>query len=380
MKNIYLILLMLLSIGCGNVIAPTRACDTIPVFWEGEPILILDENGEPSINEPCIIPVYIPDDPMFPWKWDLFCIDAPTAWDSIYLNELQPVTVVVIDTGVQQDHPDMLGSVLPGITIMTWGYGETGDGSQPYGNGLDDDEDGMIDENVGHGTHVAGAIAETANNQIGACGIGGNVSILPIRVYPSDGDHDASIKDVASAIEYAADYPGVRIINLSLGTHYNSYYLSDAIEYALSKNVIVVAAAGNNGSSVPFYPAAYDGVIAVAAWMSLDGEQQPWPKSNFGGWVDCIAPGCGIWSPKFPSGYQAPSGTSLASPCVVGILAILMSYDEEWTNEHCTQALFLGCTPYPPLVPSPGPEPTPYEIRTYGAGLVNLLDSFEYAL
>ncbi|MGC8780520.1 MAG: S8 family serine peptidase, partial [Anaerolineae bacterium] len=228
-------------------------------------------------------------------------LNAPAAWD--YTTGYATVTVAVVDTGVSLSHPEFAGRILPG-----WDF-------------VNSDSDPSDDN--GHGTHVAGIIAAAMNNGLGTTGLAPNVSILPVKVLGAA--KSGTWANVSLGIRYAADY-GAKVINLSLGGTTPSTALLDAIRYAQSKGALVVAAAGNNGSSAPFYPAYYDEVVAVSATDEYD---QYWTISNYGTWVDVAAPGSSIWSTYWttsnPNGYGFMSGTSMAAPHVSGLAALIWS-------------------------------------------------------
>ena len=161
-------------------------------------------------------------------QWGLKAINAPEAWGSVPLNQGQGVKVAVIDTGVQGDHPGLLGRVAPGIDLVV---------GLPF--------DGRVDGD-GHGTHVAGIIAEI-DDTAGGVGVAPSATIVPVRVLDCDGD-GTSI-DVANGIYYAVDDAHADVINLSLGTDAQNDTILLAVEHALANGVTVVAASGNAGSS-----------------------------------------------------------------------------------------------------------------------------------
>lgn len=228
-------------------------------------------------------------------------LDLPLARD---LSTGSGVVVAVLDTGAQLDHPDL-------APHLTDGYDFVDDDPVPAdeGNGLDDDGDSLVDEATGHGTHVAGIVLLVAPQS----------QIMPLRVLDSDGLGNAF--QVAQAMIYATDH-GAQVLNLSLGTSLPSNVLLEGINYARSAGVMVVAAAGNLNSTEPQYPAANEGVIAVAA---LDEQRLKTSFSNYGSWVDLAAPGESIYSTYPIDGYGWWSGTSMATPFVSGQIALLRS-------------------------------------------------------
>ncbi len=270
-------------------------------------------------------PALVPDDPEYGKKHEFPKIDAPLAWD--IETGSHDVVVAVIDTGADRDHPDLAGNVLPGADFIVGGDGL---GGETPGDGMDNNQDGMPDQNVGHGSHVAGIIAAQAFNGEGACGIAYNVSILPLRVFPTNGDTGATFSSIIDAISYAAAEDDVRIINMSIGTTYESSLLQSAINSAWNAGKVLVAAAANSNTNQPFYPGAHDNVLAVAA-INKSGEKASF--SNYGTWVDVSAYGTGIYSTCFDDAYAYMSGTSMACPLVSGCVALLFSHDPDLTND-----------------------------------------------
>jgi len=252
-----------------------------------------------------------PDDLFFSYQWHMTTLGATTAWD-ITMGE--GVTVAVIDTGVSGGADGFL-ELLPG-----WDF---------YSNDSDaSDEDG-------HGTHVAGTIAQNTGNSVGTVGLSPEVSILPIRVLGPDG---GSSTDVAAGIVWAVDN-GANIINMSLGGGGYSIAMADACEYAANNGVTVIAATGNDGFSNSIsYPAAYDSVIAVGA-TTMDGSIAYY--SNYGPGIDITAPGGDVTADLDGDGYGDGvlqetidintgafgffffQGTSMAAPHVAGAAALL---------------------------------------------------------
>jgi type VII secretion-associated serine protease mycosin len=253
------------------------------------------------------------NDPYRAVQWGLTKLQAEQDWAR---TTGAGVTVAVVDTGVQAGHPDLAGSVLTGVDLVNAG----GDGS--------DDENG-------HGTHVAGIIAAVAGNGIGGAGLAPNVKILPVRVLDADGSGYDS--DIATGMTQAVD-KGAKVINLSLGGSEESTALSAAIQYALGKGVVVVAAAGNerqSGNAVS-YPAADAGVIGVAATDSSDKDAS---FSNTGSYVDVAAPGVSIISTYKGSTYKSLSGTSMATPFVAAAAALLKAAAPNLTPDAVTSVL-----------------------------------------
>ncbi|MEA2632397.1 MAG: thermitase, partial [Chloroflexota bacterium] len=211
----------------------------------------------------------VPNDPYYTQglDWGLPLIGAPAAWDTS-TGASGPI-IAVIDTGVDATHPDLGGRVLPGIDLVN------------------NDSDASDDH--GHGTHVAGIIAATGNNGLGGAGVCWGCRILPVKALDASGSGTYSV--LASAITWAADH-GARIINMSLGGYTTSTTLNAAVVYAQSRGIVVVAAAGNDGVTTRFYPAAFAGVVAVGA-STADAALIGF--SNRGtDWVDVAAGACSM--------------------------------------------------------------------------------------
>lgn len=240
------------------------------------------------------------------------------------------IKVAVIDTGIEWSHPDLAGNLFTNA-------GESGDKAE---NGVDDDGNGFIDDTHGwnfvsntrnsnddhsHGTHCAGTIGALGNNGLGVVGVTWNVSLMPVKFLDASGG--GTLAAAVESINYA-NMMGVQIMSNSWGGGGFSQALFDAIKATEAKGVLFVAAAGNEATdndSTPGYPASYEvaNVVSVAATDNLDKLAS---FSNYGKTkVHVSAPGVKIWSTVTGGGYKAFSGTSMATPHVSGIAALLMA-------------------------------------------------------
>jgi len=270
--------------------------------------------GDPRVEyaEPDYIAeaAYDPNDPYYRYgyQWGLQKIEAPSAWD--LSTGHSEVIVAVVDSGVAPTHPDLRDKLVPGYNFVS------------------DSQDTADDH--GHGTHMAGIIAATADNGIGIAGVSFHSRIMPVKVIDSEGR--AWYSRIAQGIVYAADH-GAKVINLSLGGYAFSSYLQDAVDYAWNRGAVVVAAAGNGNTDEPFYPAAYVNAIAVSATDRNDSRA---PFSNYGSYISVAAPGVGVYSTYWHGGsnyYASMSGTSTAAAYVSGIAALLLSQDSTQSND-----------------------------------------------
>jgi PKD repeat protein/subtilisin family serine protease len=290
--------------------------------------------------------VTTPNDPLFPQQWGLTKINAPAAWDVV--TGTQTVVIAIVDSGIDLTHPDLAGRL--------W----VNPGEIP-GNGLDDDNNGYVDDvngwnfvhgtnnlydGNGHGTQVAGVAAATANDGVGIAGLCWNCRIMPVRVMADSGVSNYS--DIAAGVIYAAD-KGARVINLSLGGYAYSNALRDAVNYAVSKGAVVVGGAGNDNVAAPFYPAAYENVIAVAA---TDPDDHKVNFSNYGTWVDLSAPGAVITTTFLGGDWGPANGTSLSAPFVSGLAALILSRWPDWTPAMVRNQLEQTADPIDALNPA----------------------------
>ncbi len=279
-----------------------------------------------------------PNDEYFdPYQWNFLQLLMPSVWDIQTGNST--IVVAVIDSGVDQTLSDFAK------TAFVPGYDFVNDDIDP------------TDDN-GHGSHVAGTIAQSTNNSIGAAGMAYGVSIMPIKVLNADGIGDSG--DVVDGIRWAVDN-GADVINLSLGAAQSYQHERDAVKYAYEKGAVVVAAAGNDNNSVS-YPAAYDDYVLAVGASKYDKARAPY--SNYGPSLDVVAPGGYLFDslgrandqndddypdgilqqtvgndPRTPSddlvpGYFFFEGTSMASPHVAALAALMLSRNPNLSPEE----------------------------------------------
>lgn len=233
-------------------------------------------------------------DPMRVKQSYLDQIKINEAWEVANENSA-PLIVAVVDTGIDLTHPDLVDRLVTGVNLIN-------PGSEPK------------DDN-GHGTNVAGIIVASLNNDKGITGIAPAAKIMPIKALEADGTGGEA--KLGEGIRYAVDH-GAKIVVLSLGLNRYSDYLSGIVRYAEEKNVLLVAAAGNEGTSVK-YPAAYPSVLAVGG---VTADKRADHNSNFGPELDIVAP-WDVFTTALGGGYEHMNGSSMAAPQVAGVAALV---------------------------------------------------------
>lgn len=277
------------------------------------------------------------NDPLYSGQWHYNTINVEQAWEALASRGSADVTVAVLDTGVLTAHPDLSDNLVTGYDFVD----DNTDANDPGDKSINGQRSSF------HGTHVAGTIAASAANGAGGIGIAPNVKIMPVRVL---GEGGGFASDIIAGVCYSAqltniDHSGCSnsnqaskaadIINLSLGGIGASQIEQAVYDAVISKGIIVIAAAGNESTSTPVYPAAYPNVISVAA-INQNLEQARY--SNFGSTIDVAAPGGdfsmdrGILSTLGDDRngatiltYGSLQGTSMAAPHVAGVAALMKS-------------------------------------------------------
>lgn len=297
-------------------------------------------------------PRFAPNDPKYRYQWHLDQIHMPEAWSK---NQGDGVVVAVLDTGVTPVE-DLGGTEL----VPGWNFA---------------DNNGDTHDDHGHGTHVAGTIAQTTHNEIGVAGVAYRAKIMPIKVLSGSGS--GSVAGIAEGIRWATDH-GARVINMSLGGPFYSQVLAKAVRYAADHGVVVVCAAGNDGRGKVSYPAANGGAIAIAATQF---DETTTFYSNWGKEIFIAAPGGntrldqnndgvpdGVLQNTVTPGnidkhdYLLFMGTSMASPHVAGVAALLLSAG---ARDPAEVKRLLEQTAYRPSAYRGKQDPH------YGAGIIN---------
>ena len=331
--------------------APDAPLEALKAAYQQNPLV---EAVEYNYLRPTLGDAVVPNDPKYAEQWNLPLMRLPQAW-AIEKGD-RKVVIAIIDSGIDYKHEDL----APKAWINPREIPE---------NGLDDDGNGYIDDiygwdftdapnlqaegdylegdnepidERGHGTHVAGIAGAMPHNGIGIAGVAWECPLMAIRAGLSlGGSSRMQDDDSASAIVYAADN-GASIINMSWGSERRSFVIQDAIDYAYSRGVVLVAAAGNSQKPEAIFPAAYRKVIAVA---STEQNQQRFYQSNFGASIDIGAPGNVILSTQINNQYRHLTGTSMASPHVAGVAALLLAKRPALTSEEIRHILINTADP-----------------------------------
>jgi thermitase len=229
--------------------------------------------------------------------WQITAFDLPKAWQ---FTQGEGVTIAVIDSGCDLDHPDLKDNLLPGANFVK--------------------PDQPPEDDCGHGTHVAGILV-AENNDIGMIGVCPKAKVLPVKVLDKKGN--GNLLNVAQGVKWAADH-GSDLIVMSLGSPSKVQQVRKAIQYAVGKNIPVFVAAGNAGNTKEiFYPANYPETIAIGA---IDENFRRADFSNTGTNLDFMAPGVDVFSTVPDNWYATFSGSSMACPFAAGVGALVLSY------------------------------------------------------
>ena len=321
------------SSGLDRIIMARYSSDTDPYFVSSKLKNLPDvEWAEPKFVYELD---YTPNDPSLGTQWNLAKINAELAWD-ITRGDTN-VVIGIVDTGVDWDHPDLQANIW-----INW--------NEIPNNGQDDDENGYTDDVRGwdfgglhgdpdndpmedrpdHGTHVAGISSAVTNNGVGIASIGFSSKIMAVKTSIDDyRDTGGRVYIVFGfeGIRYAVDN-GAKVINCSWGGSGYSIFGQETIDYAISKGALVVCSAGNDNSSEPHYPSSYKGVLCVASTTFGDLISG---FSNYGTDVDVSAPGEVIYSTWMNDTYKTLQGTSMASPLVAGLAALVFAQFPDYT-------------------------------------------------
>lgn len=313
----------LLALAVGGLLVPSEAVGPRTL---GPPVRpFADGTPTPSyLYLPLVMRNYHPPPPppVYPndlyytsgYQWGLNKVRAPEAWA---LSKGTGVLIAVLDTGTDYTHPDLAGKVRTDIDY----------------DFFNNDTDAMDDND--HGTHVSGIAAAATDNGRGVAGLGWEATVLPVKVIGSSGSGNAYV--LTQGIYYAADR-GARVINMSLGGGGSCPdFLQTAVDYAYGRGVLLVAAAGNAPDiRQPPFPANCAHVLGVAATNSYDGLAY---FSVTGTHVSVAAPGVGIYSTVLGGGYESWSGTSMATPFVAGLAALVWARFPTYTPDQVASAI-----------------------------------------
>lgn len=338
-----------------------------------------------------------PDDPVYTEQWGLSAIDAAKAWE---LATGKGVTIGIVDTGIDFTHEDLVGalSINTGEDINgngkydPWSSRDTIDGVSGDLDGIDNDGDGVADDVTGydfvdqissnfgdnkthdgipydengHGTMVSGVIAATGNNAKGIIGEAYNSKIIMARAFDATGNGESD--DIAKSIIYLVGR-GVKVINISAGENYYSRLIAEAVDYAVSCGVTVVASSGNNGWAYPHYPSDLQNVISVGNAALYNGKFTRYYTSSYGENLSLMAPGTAIYTTSVGNGYKTASGTSISAPFVTASAALLLEKNPNLTPAQIRLIFETNATPMSSTARN----------AKEGAGLLNIFKSLQYS-
>jgi thermitase len=309
---------------CSNISGPqvkaqTRINSSIEAVEAEDTVLLVADSSRTPGSDVQSDDQYIQDKPSLKQKWALEQIQAlpPSQTDSCN----SPVLVAILDTGIDQDHEDLYGRVTAEINLT---------------------DSATTDDIYGHGTHIAGIITARNDNDLGIIGLAPESRLINIKVADDKGRCQTSA--LTDGIIWAVDN-GANVINISIELRQSTPELEEAIDYAWKNGAIIIAAAGNDGSETPAYPACYKDCIGVTATQE-NGTLAP--LANHGDWVDVAAPGLNIFSTLPDNDYGYKHGTSFATAYVSGLAALLFSEvtdinGDNKLNDEVRQAIYRGC-------------------------------------
>jgi thermitase len=262
------------------------------------------------------------NDPYLGNQWGLFITQTASASTSAWNTSKSQaeIKIAIVDTGIDLNHEDLQGKVVANHNCT---------------NTM------SLNDLAGHGTHVAGIAAAATNNIIGVAGVGYHASLLNAKALDDSGSGYYSW--IANCIIWSAN-EGAKVINLSLGGPYSSKTLEQAVNYAWSQGAVLTAAAGNSGNRSRTYPAYYKNVIAVAA---TDQNDKKASFSSYGTWVDVAAPGVNIYSTYPGNTYKYANGTSMATPHVAGLAALVWTTPQGSSNLQVRKQIELTADKIP---------------------------------
>ncbi|MEB3196428.1 MAG: S8 family peptidase [Candidatus Sericytochromatia bacterium] len=296
--------------------APTDLAGTLSRLRRAPGVRFVEANAVETLpalqREPLLLtPRPTADDPLSEQQWGLEKARVREAWR--ITRGSRDTRIAIIDTGIDYTHPDLADHVVKGPDFV---------------NGDDD----PMDDNT-HGTHCAGIAGASAENGIGVAGVAPGATLMAVKVMDKQGTGE--VANICKGIVWAADQ-GAHVISVSLGGRGGPEAKQAAVDYARSKGALVVAAMGNDGQFLAFYPAANKGVFAVGATTQQDTRAD---FSNMGVWMSVTAPGHKILSTVLRGGYWALSGTSMATPHVAGLAALVKSRKPDMTAEAIAQQI-----------------------------------------
>ncbi len=298
-------------------------------------------------------------------------IDAVEAWD-ITTGDAN-VLVAVIDTGIQIDHPDLLGRIYYNLREEVNGIDDDGNGFVDDINGwnfyeLDQGNNDVSDTSQSHGSHVAGIISANGNNQVGVIGVSPGITILPVKIFNDNGGYAS---DLIRGMHYAAKM-GASIINVSLGGSDESQAEISMIDDLQKHGILLVTSSGNSGKNsdvTQSFPGSYphNNILNVAAsnWFDEMEEYSTWGRNS----VDVCAPGTQILSTVAIDGYEYYTGTSMAAPHVSGVAALVKSVRTDWDASMLKEAILSTVD----LIPTAAG-------RTVSGGRINAQSAVSFAM